>query len=250
MDFSSLLPETISIYAAVFLIILNLICSFISTALSLGGGILMLVGLSFVVPPVALIPVHGIIQLGSNFARIFVSVKDLDKSVILPFIIGSLIGSYLGVNIYEVLDPSIGQVGVGLFILYSIFGKFPKLGKKYIFFGGAVSSTLSMLFGASGPLISALIKNFNFNPVKHVVTHGSLMTFQHLFKSLAFFFIGFAFEEYIFLVGAMILVGFVGTYIGKLVLVSKGESYFKKVLTFILLFGAIRLIYVGLEPYL
>ena len=107
MDFSSLLPETISIYAAFFLIILNLICSFISTALSLGGGILMLVGLSFVVPPLALIPVHGIIQLGSNFARIFVSVKDLDKSVILPFIIGSLIGSYLGVNIYEVLDLSL-----------------------------------------------------------------------------------------------------------------------------------------------
>ena len=85
MDFSSLLPETISIYAAVFLIILNLICSFISTALSLGGGILMLVGLSFVVPPLALIPVHGIIQLGSNFARIFVSVKDLDKSVLKVF---------------------------------------------------------------------------------------------------------------------------------------------------------------------
>ena len=83
-----------------------------------------------------------------------------------------------------------------------------------------------------------------------MVTHGSLMTFQHLFKSLAFFFIGFAFKEYIFLVGAMILVGFVGTYIGKLVLVSKGESYFKKVLTLILLFGALRLIYVGLEPYL
>ena len=69
-------------------------------------------------------------------------------------------------------------------------------------------------------------------------------------KSFGFFFIGFAFEEYFFLVAAMILVGFVGTYIGKLVLVSKGESYFKKVLTFILLFGAFRLFYVGLEPYL
>ena len=76
------------------------------------------------------------------------------------------------------------------------------------------------------------------------------MTFQHLFKSLAFFFIGFAFEEYIFLVVVMIFVGFVGTYIGKLILVSKGQSYFKKVLTFILLSGAFRLIYVGFEPYL
>ena len=28
----------------------------------------------------------------------------------------------------------------------------------------------------------------NFNPIKHVATHGSMMTFQHLFKSFCVFF--------------------------------------------------------------
>ena len=247
MDFASLIPETISVYAAVFLIIFSLICSFISTALSLGGGMLMLVGLSFIVPPFVLVPVHGIIQLGSNIARIFISLKDLDKNIILPFIFGTLIGSYFGANIVEIISPAIGQIGVGIFIFYSLFGKFPKLGKKYIFFGGIITSVMSILFGASGPLVSTLIKNMNFSPIKHVATHGSLMVFQHLFKSIAFFFLGFSFKEYLPLVFMMILVGFLGTYIGKLVLVSRGKSYFKKVLTFILLFGALRLIYMGLD---
>jgi len=93
---TSFLPDTISLTGAIALIFINLLCSFISTALSLGGGLLMLVSLSFIVPPIALVPVHGIIQLGSNFARIFVSLKDLDIKIILPFIGGTLIGSFFG----------------------------------------------------------------------------------------------------------------------------------------------------------
>ena len=188
MSIISFLPDTISLWGAVFLIILNLFCSFISTALSLGGGMLMLVSLSFILPPLALVPIHGIIQLGSNFARIFVSLKDLEIKVILPFILGNLIGTTFGANIVEIMSPAVGQIGVGLFILYSLFGTFPKLGKKYIFLGGIISSTMSILFGASGPIVATLIKNLNFSPIKHVATHGSMMTFQHLFKSIAFFF--------------------------------------------------------------
>jgi uncharacterized membrane protein YfcA len=48
----------------------------------------------------------------------------------------------------------------------------------------------------------------------------------------------------------MILVGFLGTYLGRLFLVSKGEKYFNKVLSLILFFGALRLIYLGLQGYL
>lgn len=241
------LPDNVSLAGAFVLIVINLLCAFISTALSLGGGLLMLVSLSFFVPPAALVPVHGIIQLGSNFARIFVSLKDLDIKIILPFMGGTLIGSYFGANIVDILSPAIGQIGVGLFIMYSLFGKFPKLGKKYIFFGGVASSTMSVIFGASGPLVATLIKNMNFNPLKHVATHGSMMTFQHLFKSFAYFFIGFSFQQYLPLVTVMILVGFLGTYLGKLVLISKGQSYFKKILSIILFFGAIRLIYFGFQ---
>ena len=241
------LPDNVSLAGAFVLIVINLLCAFISTALSLGGGLLMLVSLSFFVPPIALVPVHGIIQLGSNFARIFVSLKDLDIKIILPFMGGTLIGSYFGANIVDILSPAIGQIGVGLFIMYSLFGKFPKLGKKYIFFGGVASSTMSVIFGASGPLVATLIKNMNFNPIKHVATHGSMMTFQHLFKSFAYFFIGFSFQQYLPLVTVMILVGFLGTYLGKLVLISKGQSYFKKILSIILFLGAIRLIYFGFQ---
>ena len=81
-----LLPEELSIYHGIGLILINLLCAFISTALSLGGGILMLVSLSFFLPPLALVPVHGAIQLGSNFSRIFVSLKEVDIKLIFSFV--------------------------------------------------------------------------------------------------------------------------------------------------------------------
>ena len=122
-----LLPEELSLYQGISLILINLLCAFISTALSLGGGILMLVSLSFFLPPVALVPVHGAIQLGSNFSRIFVSFKEVDIKLIIPFVFGTLLGSYFGATIVENISPSLGQIGVGLFILYSIFGKFRRV---------------------------------------------------------------------------------------------------------------------------
>ncbi len=247
MEYSILLPQTISINSAIFLIFFNFLTCFISTALSLGGGMLMLVGLSFILPTTALIPVHGLVQLGSNFGRIFVSIKDLDKKIILPFVIGTIVGSLFGANIVDYLSPGVGQVGVGLFILYSLFGTFPPLGRKYILVGGIATTIMSMLFGASGPIVSTLIRNMGFNPTKHVTIHGAFMTSQHLFKSIGFFFIGFAFQEYILLVATMIFVGFFGTYFGKKVLISKGKHYFQKVLTIILLLGGIRIIYLGLQ---
>ena len=134
--------------------------------------------------------------------------------------------------------------------MYSIFGKFPQLGKKFMFIGGIVSSTMSILFGASGPIVATFIRSLNFPPLKHVATHGAMMTFQHGLKCLAFFLIGFAFDQYLLFLILMILVGFVGTYLGKLFLISKGEKYFKKVLSLILFFGALRLIYLGLQSYL
>ena len=176
MEYSILLPQTISINSAIFLIFFNFLTCFISTALSLGGGMLMLVGLSFILPTTALIPVHGLIQLGSNFGRIFVSIKDLDKKIILPFVIGTIVGSLFGANIVDYLSPGVGQVGVGLFILYSLFGTFPPLGRKYILVGGIATTIMSMLFGASGPIVSTLIRNMGFNPTKHVTIHGALMT--------------------------------------------------------------------------
>jgi uncharacterized membrane protein YfcA len=69
------------------------------------------------------------------------------------------------------------------------------------------------------------------------------MTIQHLIKVIIFGFIGFAYAEYFLLITAMIFSGFIGTVIGKKVLVKFGQKYFKIVLNFILTLISLNLIW-------
>ena len=59
----SLLPPAMTSLDAGLLVTASLVTSFITAAFGIGGGVVLLVFLALVLPPVALIPVHGIVQL-------------------------------------------------------------------------------------------------------------------------------------------------------------------------------------------
>ena len=60
------LPEGLEQGAAFFLVATSFVASFITAAFGIGGGALLLAFMATLVPTAALIPVHGVIQLGSN----------------------------------------------------------------------------------------------------------------------------------------------------------------------------------------
>ena len=81
---------------------------------------------------------------------------------------------------------------------------------------------------------------------KHVATHATLMTVQHLLKSLTFGILGFAFVEWFPFIAAMILCGLAGTFAGRLVLTRMTDARFHRALDIVLLLIAARLIWAGL----
>ena len=68
-DAVQLLPDGLSLPIALALIAVSFITSMITAMFSLGGGIAMLATLGLVFPPAVVIPVHGLVQLGSNGGR-------------------------------------------------------------------------------------------------------------------------------------------------------------------------------------
>ncbi len=59
------LPEAISNSQAIILVITSLLTSMLTAAMGIGGGVLLLAVMASIVPVAALIPVHGLVQLGS-----------------------------------------------------------------------------------------------------------------------------------------------------------------------------------------
>ena len=63
------LPEYLSLYTLFGLVALAGLTSFITAFIGIGGGAILLAGLSLLIPTAAIIPVHGLVQLGSNANR-------------------------------------------------------------------------------------------------------------------------------------------------------------------------------------
>jgi uncharacterized membrane protein YfcA len=243
----SLLPPELEPLAAILLIAASMGTSFITAAFGIGGGVMLVAIMAVMLPPTALIPVHGVVQLGSNFGRALIMLKHVERSTIPPFLVGSALGAGLGGVVFIQFPPWVVQFGLAGFITWSALGRLPAIGKGHVFAAGAVSSFLTMFFGATGSFVAATVKGMKLPPLEHLATHSTLMTLQHLLKSLAFGFLGFAFAPWLPFIAAMIASGFLGTVIGRQVLAKMGHRYFQTVLSGILLLLAARLAWSGVE---
>ena len=241
-----LVPADVGLTASAFLIVFSAITSFITAAAGIGGGIMMVAVMAVLMPAQAVIPVHGVVQIGSNAGRTAIMLGQVQWHVLLPFCAGSVVGAAIGGLTVVELDPAILNIGLACFILYSVWA--PPLtapGRFKVVATGAFSSFLTMFFGATGTFVSAMVKSMRLGRLEHVATHSACMVAQHFIKVIAFGLLGFGYGPYVGLVVAMIASGFLGTVIGKQVLVKMNDVIFHRVLAVLLSLLAVRLLYEG-----
>ena len=87
-DPAGLLPGDLAPWLALVLLGLSAVTSFISAAFGLGGGMVLLAVMATILPATALVPVHGVAQIGSNISRAAVMVRHIHLPVLLP-VLGS-----------------------------------------------------------------------------------------------------------------------------------------------------------------
>lgn len=230
---------------ALVLVAVSFASSLMTVGFGIGGGAVMLAVLATLLPAPAIIPVHGLVQLGSNVGRTAILLRHIHLDVVLPFFIGALIGVAFGGAFVVQLDAGVLQIGVGLFVLWSILFRPPNFMRKSSAVAGGFSSFLTMFFGGTGPFVASYVKTLELDRMSHVATHATLMTIQHLLKTIAFGFLGFAFSNWAGFTALLIVFGFLGTVVGRRVLMRIDERRFKIALNVILTVLALRLIYAG-----
>lgn len=224
----------------------SFIASFITVALGIGGGALLLAIMANFLPPIALIPVHGVVQLGSNATRATLLLRHVQWQALAGFTIGSVVGAGLGGLVVVELPANTVQIGVGLFVIWSVFGKPPSWFSRWPALTGASSSFLTMFFGATGVFVATYTKSLDLNRFAHVATHAVLMTVQHLLKIAVFGLLGFAFAPWLTLIVVLIFSGMAGTLAGRAMLGRLSDLNFKRALDVLLILISLRLIWIGL----
>ena len=247
-----LLPEGLPAWAALSVIFASFFTAALTAAFGLGGGLALLALMSALLPPLAVIPVHGVAQMGANASRLFLQRKDVVWSIVLWFAGGSVIGAALGGRIAVELPVWALRGGVALFILFTVWGPRPQSlrpGPRTFFATGAVGSFLSMFFGATGPIAATMLSTTKLGRLNIVATHAACMTAQHGLKSLAFGALGFAFAEWTFVIMGILLAGFAGAAAGTRFLRNMGEGDFSRGFKFVLTAIAIYLLTVAVLDF-
>ena len=235
-------PDSLSNTIIIFLIFVSFVTSFISAILGLGGGVILLGIFAIFLDPIAIIPVHGVVQAASNAGRLITLLGRVHTPIMLPFVLGSCIGATLGGFTFAQINPEFVQLFVGIFIILTVLKLFPKIRTKYLVFVGIVSSFLTILVGGAGSFAAAVVNSIKLEKLNHIATLAFMLFIQHFIKILVFGFLGFAFAPYISLIALMILSGFTGTLIGRIVVVRLNEDIFRRILDLFLIFLAVKLI--------
>lgn len=199
-------------------------------------------------PPLVLIPLHGIAQFFSNANRGVIHRKKLEWAYLKPFVLGSTIGAFAFVPLVVFVNPVIGAMAVGLFILLvTWFPKWLNVSKLPYLLSGALTSGLGVLFGATGPLAMSAHPKANWSKDQIVGNHGAAMAFQHGIKVIAYLVAGTQILSYWPHIIVLFVGAWLGTLIGTKILKRFSDERFKKMLKWVLTLLALRLIVVNAQ---
>ena len=193
------------------LILLSLATSWINSAMGIGGSALLIMSMAQIMPPAAVIPVHGMVQLGANSSRFMFIWREVDYKRLLAIIPGILLGALMASWLLVQLPAGVLELLIASF------------------------------------MIAAYLKHISPERMIRVATHSAVMSLQHLTKAFIFGFAGFVFMDWMALMVAMVAVGFVGTWAGLKVLKKMANTKFDFIMKLLLTLLSVRLLWVAFE---
>ena len=117
----SLLPPEVTPGFAIVLVVLSYFTSALTAVVGVGGGIFLISVMASFLPPAIVIPIHAVVQLGSNGGRAALMRRDIDWRIAMLFAMGAIVGIVVAAKIFVALTTQTLQLLLGLFILVSIW---------------------------------------------------------------------------------------------------------------------------------
>lgn len=193
--------------------------------------------------------ITALFHVASNLSKIALFKKGIDKKLILYIglpavlfvIIGGIISKYLNVTVLEF------SLGIFLIILSLLFlikrNLIIKPNKKQAVVGGTLSGFIAGVLGTGGAIRGLTMAAFNLEKNVFIATSAIIDFFVDFSRSLVYFFNGYITKEVLIYIPFLVVIGFVGTYIGKQILYRITQANFKKLsLIMILIIGIVTLV--------
>lgn len=228
-------------------IVLVLVCfvvSLLSPAIGTSGGVTFAV-MATVMPPAAVVPVHASVEGLASAIRWTMLREFVDYRFLVAFTLGGALGFVAGWPLIGLFSDDALRTLLGAFFVLTAWMplRWMRLPPAI---AGASTSCLTVLVGATGPLVAALIARGNADHRAVIGTQGACTTFQHFGKAQLFALWGFSFTPYLDLIGALSVATIIGTRLGKQILVYAPQLILRRLLKATVTVLGLRLLQDGL----
>ena len=216
----------------------------------IAGGVMLIAIMPSFLPPAAVIPIHGVVQITSNVSRAFFGFRHIEWRIVRDYSAGCIVGALLGSRLVPMLAWDNLPLVLGVFIL--LFTWMPKPSGearwplKFSILGLA-QTALSLFVGVAGPLNMPFLLREELGRDRTVITHSVQMTFMHSMKVFTFGLLGFAFAPYLQLLVGMTVGAILGSWAGTKVRAYVPEQVFRTGVRILITILALRMLMQGFE---
>jgi uncharacterized membrane protein YfcA len=226
----------------------------LSGVLGMAGGVALLGVLLFFLPPLAAIPLHGVIQLVSNGSRVLAQRRHARFDWILWYALPLVPAGWLGLAVAPALPERFLEGAIGAVVLAATWlprgrGGFARAAQRprlrFLALGGS-AGFLNMVIGATGVLIDPFFLNLGLSRHALVGTKAACQAVGHTVKVGLFGAAGFAFAEHLPLLTFGAACAAAGTWVGSRLLDRLSEASFLWLYRTVLTGLALRLVWTAL----
>jgi len=230
-------------------LLLALIAEIIGTVGGFGSSVFFVPIGNFYFDFHSVLGLTALFHLSSNLSKIYFFKQGLDKKLILRIgvpsvifvIIGGFLSRYISIKYLELI------LGVFLVLLSLLFlvkkNLVIKPRKKESIIGGSLSGLTAGLLGTGGAIRGLTMAAFNLEKSVFIATSAFIDFMVDFSRTFVYFSNGYIHVHDLKYVPFLFLIGVIGTYMGKKILVKIPQEKFKKLsLSLILLIGAITIV--------
>ncbi len=217
----------------------------VSPSLGTSCGVNFAVMANFL-PPAAVVPLHGVLEGFSSAVRWSLLQEFTGYRFLVAFTVGSGLGFIAGWPLIGRFSDNELRLLLGGFFLMSVWIPLGWM-RLSASLGGAVTSSLSLLVGATGPLVAALIARSEQDHRVVIATQGACTVLQHWGKVILFAVSGFSFASYIELIVVLCVATLFGSWLGKRVVLRLPQKMLKLALKAVVSMLGLKLLLDGLE---
>ncbi|MBL7885044.1 MAG: sulfite exporter TauE/SafE family protein [Bacteroidia bacterium] len=192
--------------------------------------------------------ITAIFHLSSNISKIALFRKGIDKSLLLNFGVPAVLFVILGAWLTNFFDAKILELSLSVFLIvlslvFLIFRNWElKPTKTNSLIGGGLSGFVAGMVGTGGAIRGMTLSAFNMNKDAFIATSAIIDFAIDLSRSGVYFYNGYIHQHDMYLIPFLLIIGFVGTWIGKKILNHINQKTFKTiVLVLILVIGIFSL---------